>query len=273
MQGMDDHTGTLQDVGDILRDWRHRRHLSQRALADAAGISASLLGAIETGRDMPSRDTLMFLSEALDIPLRARNVILNAAGYDAAFPIRVLGDPVLADIAAMVEQIVKRQAPCPALAIDRRWKIVATNGVLRHLIAGVDPTLLAKPLNWARIVLHPAGLAPRIANLSEWRDHMSMRLRRLFDRTGDADVADLLEEIADYPIPATRVSGQAADPVALPLRLMTLDGLLTFYSITSVFGSAVDVTLAELSIDTLYPADDATAALMRQYAALPATTG
>ena len=273
MHRIDDLTGTLRHIGDMLRDWRHRRHLTQRDLATMAGMSDRALGVLETGRHLPSRDVVLRLTETLEIPLRERNAMLIAAGYEAAFPTRSLGDPVLTRIWDMVEHAVRGHAPYPALALDRRWGIVASNDALRGLISGVDPALLSTPLNWARVVLHPAGLAPRIANLSEWRSQVSNRLIRHFAMTGDPVIADLLEEIGDYPVPLATPSGHAPDGVAVPLRLMTVDGLLSFHSATTVFGSAVDVTLAELSIEVFYPADAATAAIMRGQDARPATAG
>jgi len=270
MQGIDHPIRTLRDVGELLREWRQRRHLTQRQLATAAGLSGQLLGAIETGRELPSRDAILRLADQLNLPLRDRNTILAVAGYTAAFPQRCLDDPVLAGISDMVERIVRDHAPFPALALDHRWGIVASNDVLRRLIGGVDPALLSTPVNWARVVLHPAGLAPRIANLAAWRGHVLTRLRRHFEQTADAVVADLLEEIGDYPSP-TATTKIAPDGVAVPLCLMTVDGLLTFYGASAVFASAVDVALAELTIETFYPADAETLAIMRRQAAQPTT--
>ncbi len=272
MKGIENLGQALRDVGELLRDWRLRRRLSQRELASIAGISGQMLGAIETGRELPSRDAILCLMERLEVPLRDRNIILGAGGYASVFPQRHLGDPGLAGIWTMVERIVQSHTPFPALAFDRRWGIVASNAVLRQMILGVDPALLSTPVNWARVLLHPAGLAPRIANLVAWRGNLVTRLRRHFEQTADAFLADLLEEIGDYPMPAPGTQA-APDGVAVPLRLMTVDGSLAFYSTTAVFGSAIDVTLAELTIETLYPANAETEAIMRRQAARPAAVG
>ncbi len=268
MQGIENLDRALREVGELLRDWRQRRRLTQRELAATAGISGQLLGAIETGRELPSREAILCLAERLEVPLRHRNIMLVAGGYAAVFPQRYLGDPELAGIWHMVEEMVRNHAPFPALALDQRWRIVASNDVLRRLIRSVDPALLSTPINWARVVLHPAGLAPRIANLAEWRAYVLNRLRRHFEQNADAVVADLLEEIGDYPAPASS-NPVTSDGVAIPLSLMTVDGPLTFYGATTVFGSAVDVTLAELTVETFYPATVETAAIMRRQAALP----
>ena len=262
MQAFDDPSAILRHAGAMLRDWRLRRHLSQRELATSIGLSTRALGGLETGRFLPDRDVVLRLAERLEVPLRDRNAILIAAGYDAAFPQRFLGDPVLTDIWSTIDRAVNGHVPYPALALDRRWAIVTANGPLRTLIAGVDPGLLSAPVNWARVTLHPAGLAPRIANLRDWRTHIVRRLQQQFDAAGDAAVADLLEEIGDYPNPPRSDPNRTPDPVAVPLSLMTVDGLLRFHGVTSVFKSATDVTLAELTIETFYPADAETASLM-----------
>ncbi len=266
----DDRTISTRHAGEMLRDWRQRRRMTQQDLATAAGISTRLVGAMETGQALPNRDIVLRLAERLDVPLRMRNILLTAAGYEPAFPMRVLNDPVLTGVWSTIDRAVRGQSPSPALALDRRWSIVASNDVLRRLVAGVDPALLSTPHNWARLTLHPAGLAPRIANLHEWHGYILGRLRRLFEAAGDPVVADLIEEIRDYPIPRPTDDGGMPNAVAVPLQLMTVDGLLSFYSASTVFGSAIDVMLAELTIETLYPADPETDAIMRQKAQ-PAT--
>ena len=271
MHATNDQFVTIRDAGEMLRDWRQRRHLTQVELATLAGMSTSLLGALENGQSLPDRDILLRLADQMQVPLRDRNALLIAAGYDAAFPMRTPGDPVLTEVWSMIEHLVADQAPYPALALDRRWSIVASNQALRGIIAGVDPALMSEPMNWARLTLHPAGLAPRIANLRDWHTHVTARLRRQFDVTGDTGLFDLLEEVRDYPVPSQSDPGNATDAVAMPLRLMTVDGPLYFYCASTVFGSAIDVTLAEVTIETFYPAEAGTAALMRQKA-LPATT-
>ena len=275
MQRFDDPSATFRHAGAMLRDWRHRRHLTQRALASSTGLSLRALGTLETGRLLPSRDMVLRLAERLEVPLRDCNAILFAAGYDAPFAKGRLGDPMQMGVWTVVEQAMRAHTPHPVLALDRNWGIAASNDALKGLIAGVEPGLLALSPNWARIMLHPAGLAPRIVNLRDWRDHITLRLRRRFDASLDTDVADLLEEMADFPEPPATAAVQPPDPIAVPLRLMTVDGLLSFYCVSSRFESAVDVALAELTIETLYPVDAETESIMRQQreVARPATAG
>jgi transcriptional regulator with XRE-family HTH domain len=257
------YIGAVRQIGDILRDWRQRRRLTRQELADAAGTSVGALAATETGRELPSREAVLRLSEPLDIPLRDRNALLAAAGHEPAFPHQPTTSPEGAAIVHLIEGAVAAHAPIPALALDRHWTVVTRNAALGALIVGVDPALLQPPVNWARVMLHPAGLAPRIANLRDWHACLSSRLRRQFDLTGDTKLADLLEEIADYPIPPAPDPEPARAWASVPLRLVTVDGLLCFHAAMTQFPSAVDVTLSEVTIEAFYPADDTTAAAMR----------
>jgi transcriptional regulator with XRE-family HTH domain len=254
-------------LGDLLRDWRQRRRMSQLDLACEADISTKHLSFLETGRSTPSRDMLLRLAETLDIPLRERNVMLVAAGYAPMFRERSIDDPGLRIARRSIDLILQAQEPFPALAVDRHWTLVAANKAVSHLIAGVDSFLMIEPVNVLRLSLHPAGLAPRVANLAQWRRHVIARLRRQIDLTGDPVLNGLLEEIRDYPPPPGQPSRQPApdyDGVAVPFQLVTIDGTLSFLSTTTVFGTPVDITLSELAIESFFPADAATADLMRR---------
>src|SRR5499426_4537715 len=174
-----------QPVGNLLRKWRERRRLSQLDLACEAEISTRHLSFLETGRSLPSREMVLRLAEQLEVPLRERNVLLIAAGYAPAFPERPLGDPALQSARKAVDLVLAGHEPYPALAIDRHWTLVAANGAVNRLLAGVAAELLAPPINVLRLSLHPDGLAPRIANLAEWRQHLLERLRRQVDVSAD----------------------------------------------------------------------------------------
>ena len=253
-------------VGHLLREWRQRRRLSQLALACDAGISTRHLSFVETGRAQPSRDMLLHLSEQLDVPVRERNVLLVAAGYAPMFPERPLEDPALAAARAAVDLVLERQKPYPAFALDRHWNIVASNAALPELYDGVVPDLLQPPVNVMRLSLHPHGLAPRIANLSEWRGHLLFRLRRQAELTADAAVIELLGEVSAYPAPGKPPHVLDHD-IAVPFRIRTATGLLSFFSMTTVFGTPVDVMLSELALELFFPADDETAAAVARMAA------
>src|SRR3982074_3640349 len=145
-------------VGDHLREWRQRRHLSQLDLAVDAEISARHLSFVETGRAAPSRDMVLKLAERLAVPLRERNVLLVAAGYAPAFPQRTLDDPALKSARAAIDLVLKAHEPNPALAYDRHWNLVSANRVVMPLLKGVPQRLLGQPLHILRLSLHPGGV-------------------------------------------------------------------------------------------------------------------
>jgi transcriptional regulator with XRE-family HTH domain len=257
-------TTTHKPVGDHLRAWRMRRRMSQLDLALEAEISTRHLSFLETGRARPSREMVLHLSDQLEIPLRERNVILVAAGFAPVFPERSLADPELAAARRAVDVILKAHEPCPALVVDLRWNLVAANAAVGPLIAGVDAELLTDPINVVRLSLHPKGLAPRIANLGEWHAHMLERLRRQAELTADPGLIALIEEIRGYPKPpAPDRRPEDYGGVAIPLQLMAGDTLLSFFGTTTVFGTPVDITLSELTLETFFPADAATAEALR----------
>jgi transcriptional regulator with XRE-family HTH domain len=253
-------------VGELLREWRQRRRLSQLELACEAEISSRHLSFLETGRAQPSREMVLHLAEALAIPMRERNVLLVAAGFAPIFAQRSLDDPALASARNAIDMVLAAQKPYPAFAIDRHWQIVASNAALPELYAGVLPALLEPPINGLRLSLHPQGLAPRIANLHEWRAHLLASMRRRIDMTGDQVLIDLLREVTDYPVPAGKAPIPANDQIVVPFKIVTSAGLLSFFSTTTVFGTPVDVTLSELALEMFFPADAATADIVRTLA-------
>ncbi|KMO36895.1 helix-turn-helix domain-containing protein [Methylobacterium aquaticum] len=252
--------------GDILRAWRRRRHLSQLALALEAEISQRHLSCLESGRARPSRAMLLHLAERLGIPLRERNALLLAAGYAPVFAERALDDPALALARRAVARILDGHAPYPALAVDRHWTLLAANAAVAPLLDGIEAALLAPPVNVLRLSLHPGGLAPRILNLGEWRAHLLDRLRQQVTASGDPVLARLLDELAAYPAPAGSDGSGDGAGVAVPLVLAVPAGRLSFLSTTTVFGTPVDITLAELAVEAFFPADPETAALLHRLA-------
>jgi len=257
--------GKPAHIGDHLREWRLRRHLSQLDLASDADISARHLSFVETGRAAPSRDMVLRLAERLQVPLRERNVLLVAAGFAPAFPHRSLQDPELKNARAAIELVLRAHEPNPALAYDRHWNLVAANRMVAPLLEGVPARLMAQPLNILRLAFHPEGLAARTVNLAEWCGHLLERLHRQCEITADPDLIGLYQELKTYPIPA-RLRPPAADNVAIPLKLRLNGEVLSFISTTMVFGTPVDITLSELALETFFPADDGTAERMRALA-------
>ena len=245
-------------VGEQLRAWRGRRRLSQLDLALDAEISARHLSFLETGRSKPSRPMLMRLADRLDIPARDRNLLLVAAGFAPALPERSLDDPALAAARRAVDLVLKAHEPFPALAVDRHWRMVAANAGIAPFLEGVAPHLLAPPVNVLRLSLHPEGLAPRIANLAEWRAHIFHRLEAQIEASADQGLIDLRAELGAYPGGCARAADSYGG-VAVPLVIRAGDAQLAFLSTTTMFGTPIDITLAELAIEAFLPADARTA--------------
>lgn len=252
--------------GPLLRDWRRRRRLSQLELALEGSISTRHLSFLETCRARPSRDMVLHLAEQLAVPLRDRNVLLAAAGYAPMFGDRAPDDPAAARMRQAADLVLKGHAPYPAIAIDRHWTLVAANSAVPRLLDGIDAALLRPPVNVLRLALHPEGLAPRTINLAEWRAHLLDRLRRQIEASADRALITLREEIEAYPVARTsrpvRPKLDCADLV-VPLELATPAGTLALFSTITVFGTPLDVTLSELALECFYPADAATAEILR----------
>jgi len=256
-------------AGDLLQSWRKRRRLSQLDLATEAGISQRHLSFVESGRSRPSRDMVLHLAEHLGIPPRDRNTVLVAAGFAPVYDERPLDHPDLAAARRAVEVILTGHEPHPALAVDRTWTLIAANRAVSPLLEGASPALLTPPVNVLRLSLHPEGVAGRIENFREWRAHVIARLVRQIDLSGDPALAALLEEIKAYPVPpgARPHRPPAEDPlagIAVPLVMTSDHGRLSLLSTTTVFGTAVDIALSELAIESFFPADEETAAVLRR---------
>nr|WP_222132186.1 helix-turn-helix domain-containing protein [Pseudonocardia sp. C8] len=248
----------------MLRFWRARRRRSQMDLALAAGVSPRHLSFVETGRSGASRELLGALAEELDLPLRERNALLLAAGFAPAYAERELDDPELAPVREALERLVDAHAPYPALVVDRWGDVRIANPAAAGLVEGLDPAALGPPLNIYRACLHPGGLAPRIRNLAQWREHLLHRLERQLRMTADRRLGALLAECRGYPAPAETALPAPGSDVLLPLLLDTPRGPLAFHSTMTTFGAPHDVTLAELALETFLPADAATRAALQE---------
>ena len=241
--------------------------MSQLDLAGEANVSTRHLSFVETGRAQASRDMILLLAERLEITLRERNTLLTAAGYAPSFSEKAWADPALDAARRAVDRVLTGQEPYPALAIDRHWNMAASNKAVPLLLKGVDPALLKPPVNVLRLSLHPAGLAPRIRNYRQWRSHLVARLQQQIEVTADPVLADLRREIRAYPVPEGDSKRAVADGevagILVPLQLLVGSDILSLFSTTTVFGSAVDVTVSELAIESFFPADEDSAALLR----------
>lgn len=253
-------------AGALLREWRVRRRLSQLDLACEAGISTRHLSFIETGRSQPSREMILHLAEGLEVPLRERNDLLLAAGYAPVYSAKPLDDAALAAARNAVDLVLRGHEPLPALAVDRRWNLIAANRGVAPLLAAAAPELLAPPVNVLRLSLHPDGLARRIVNLPQWRAHLLERLRHQVEVTADAALAELLVELRAHGGGGSTDSARAGagSLFVVPLELATDAGTLRLFSTTTVFGTPLDVTVSEIAIESFFPADEESAtALLR----------
>jgi transcriptional regulator with XRE-family HTH domain len=262
--------------GDLLREWRRRRSLSQLELSLEADISARHLSFVETGRSRPSREIIVRLSESLQVPLRERNALLLAAGYAPLYGERPLQSPEMEPVREALERFLRAHEPYPAVVVDRHHNLVSANDALSAITAGCAPHLLEPPANAIRIALHPEGMAPRTINLGEWSAHLLSRVRREAAVTGDRQLEALYQEACSYPgVHAEPAAGECADPeIVVPLELLEGERTLSFISTIATFGTAVDVTLSELSIEAFYPANAQTAMrMLRELGAEPPGAG
>jgi transcriptional regulator with XRE-family HTH domain len=255
-------------VGDMLRQWRQRRHLSQLELSAGTGVSSRHLSYIETGRSRPSRQMILYLTEYLSVPLRERNALLLAAEYAPAYSHRALddNDSDMKYVREAIERLLTSHGPYPAFVIDRQWNVVARNESTGVLLEDVAPELLIPPVNALRLALHPSGLAPRIVNLAEWGAYLLRRLDHQILATPDAGLAKLAAEARGYPGVAEPgpEAANLTDRVFAPLRIMNGGRELRFLNMVATFGTALDVTAAELVIEAFYPADPATSQALEE---------
>jgi transcriptional regulator with XRE-family HTH domain len=252
-----------QGVGPLLRAWREQRRVSQLELALRADSSARHISFVETGRSRPSEDMVLRLAEHLDVPVRERNALLLAAGYAPRFPETPLDDPSLDALREGIERLIQGYEPYPALVFDAGYHVVAANRGIMMLLDGIPESLLRPPLNTMRLTLHPEGLAPRIRNLREWRGHLLEQMRRQIALRRSESLRELYEEVAAYPVTVPKTDDSleqayTAPYFALPMRIEHEGRTLSFISSTSTFNTPMDVTVAELAIETFLPADPST---------------
>ncbi|MGW3263949.1 helix-turn-helix domain-containing protein [Streptomyces sp. NPDC001056] len=249
-------------VGPLLRAWRERRRISQLELALRADSSARHISFVETGRSRPSEEMVLRLAEHLDVPVRERNALLLAAGYAPRYPETPLDDPALDALRDGMERLIQGYEPYPALVVDAGYTVVAANRGITMLLDGVPEKLLRPAPNAMRLTLHPEGLAPRIRNLREWRGHLVAQMERQLALHRSDQLRTLYEEVTAYPVAGDAPGEEPEEPVpyfALPMRIEHEGRILSFVSSISTFNTPMDVTVAELAIETFLPADPATA--------------
>ncbi|MGC4956574.1 helix-turn-helix domain-containing protein [Actinomadura citrea] len=247
---------SMHTVGELLRQWRHRRRLSQLDLAIAADVSARHVSLVETGRSNPSAAMVLRLADQLDVPLRDRNRLLLAAGFAPRYAERPLDDDALSAARNAVERVLRAHEPYPALAFDRRWNLVMTNRAVDPFLAEVDPELLRPPVNLLRLGLDPRGLARLVVNLSDVRAVFRSRVRRQLAAAPDPGLAALYEELLE---PGPEDAPADAD-VTIQMIVRIGGRELRLFSTITTFGTPLDITLDEVAIESYYPADAESAA-------------
>jgi len=239
--------------------------MTQTDLAVAAESSTRHLSCLETGKAQPSREMVIRLADDLNVPLRDRNTLLLAAGFAPAFTERSLDG--LEAAKAAIETVLRAHHPLPALAVDRHWNVVLSNAALPQLYEGCSEALLRRPVNAVRLMLHPEGMGPRVVNYAAWRAYTLSMLRQQLEARGDPVIKRLLAEVARYPVPVAseEQSGfEGAERLATPFKVSTRFGVASFLTTVTVFGTPNDVTLAELALEMLFPADQQTIAIVER---------
>lgn len=259
-------------VAMLLRQWRTRRRMSQQALALDAGVSTRHLSFVETGRARPNRELLLSLARSLDIPLRARNELLTAAGFVPIYRETSLDVPEFVQVRRAVDFMLRQQEPYPAIVLDRHWNIVMANEAmtrLTRLFLSPQEALAAGAPNIMRLTYHSKGLRSWIVNWDETASAYIQWLHRDLLRTGDDKTSALLDELLSYPdIPREWLSLDldASTEPFLAMEFRKGNVRLSFFTTIASLGTPYDITLHELRIESFFPTDDATDATLRRLA-------
>ena len=245
---------------DQLRTWRTARRLSQLDLSAVSGVSQRYLSFLETGRSQPSREMVVHLSDQLELPLRDRNTMLNAAGYASIYGERSLDEDSMDEVRQVLDTVL-RAHPFPAYVVDGRWNLLMTNEAALAVTAAVAGPRMAEAAggNVIRLTMHPDGLRRSVSNWPEAAGALLKRLKNeVAHRPGDKALSELLDEVLAYPgvaeLSASPPRPESADLV-VPITFDTPGFKGSFFTMISTIGSAFDVTLEELRLETLLPAD------------------
>ena len=266
-------TETASAYGGQLRYWRHRRGLSQLRLATEADISSRHLSFMETGRSRPSRDMVVHLAAVMEVPLRHQNTMLTSAGYAQAYRARDLSGAEMAPVTSALNFMLEKHEPYPAVVLDRLWSVVMANRPMQGMIGllGLDPGAApGEPPNFLRACFDPAQIRPSIVNWETVAWNIIGRVHREIAHGGDdAELKMLLDEMLAYPdVP---VEWRSYDPTAETDPMITveldLNGTrLRLFTLISTFGTPNDITLQELRIETMFPADEPTDRILKDLA-------
>ncbi|MBQ1044398.1 MULTISPECIES: helix-turn-helix domain-containing protein [unclassified Micromonospora] len=249
----------MHTVGELLRQWRQRRGLSQLDLAIAADVSARHVSLVETGKSKPSSDMILRLADQLHVPLRDRNRLLLAGGFAPRYAESPLDHNALSAVHDAVRRVLRAHEPYPALVFDRRWNIVMTNRAVDPFFAQVAPDLLRPPVNLVRLGLDPRGFARMVVNLADVRAVFRARISRQLATAPDPELTALYEELL-APEPENTSSQRIESDVVIPMILRVGGRELRLFSTITTFGTPMDITIDEIAIESYYPADAESAA-------------
>lgn len=244
-------------VGDLIREWRGRRRMSQLELSNLASVSTRHLSFVENGRSAPTRGMVATLADHLEVPLRAKNQLFLAAGFAPPHAERDVDDHDLAPVLDGLRRLLDAHLPWPALLLDDHWDVVDSNSAVDALLVGCAPELLEPPVNAIRITLDPRGLAPRVRNLTEWGGHLVAQLLHRAEETQDPRLGALLTEAESW-LGAIRPEPPRSGPV-VTMEIVQGEHLLRLFSVSARLEMATDLTLDGLHLETFVPADAATA--------------
>ena len=273
------HGSSPSSLGPLLRQWRERRRMSQLALALEAEISSRHLSFVETGRSRPSREMVLLLAEVLDVPPRARNDLLAAAGYAPIFRESALDAPEMAQFRRALDFLLRQQEPYPAIVLDRYWNVLLANpGTERFLSLFLDPEVAVAlgPPNAMRLICHPQALRPSIVNWEATAAALIQWLHRDLLRSADAGLQLLRDELLAYPdVPRNWRTLDLDAPTApfLTIEMQRGETRLKFFTTLTTLGTPYDITLHELRIESFFPADDATDTALRSLQAVGVPVG
>ncbi|RLQ08771.1 XRE family transcriptional regulator [Micromonospora sp. BL1] len=249
----------MHTVGELLRQWRQRRGLSQLDLAIAADVSARHVSLVETGKSKPSSDMILRLADQLHVPLRDRNRLLLAGGFAPRYAESPLDHDALSAVHDAVRRVLRAHEPYPAVVFDRRWNIVTTNRAVDPFFAQVAPDLLRPPVNLVRLGLDPRGLARMVVNLADVRAVFRARISRQLATAPDPELTALYEELL-APEPQNTSSQRVEPDVVIPMILRVGGRELRLFSTITTFGTPMDITIDEIAIESYYPAGAESAA-------------
>jgi len=262
--------------GPMLRAWRRRRGASQLALALQSGVSQRHVSFLESGRAKPSREMVVQLTTALDVPLRQRNTMLLAAGFAPAYRESNLGAPELTPVRQAIDRMLKQQEPYPAVVIDRLWNLLdaneAANAFTVFLFEGPPPALPpGKPANLLRWLLDPKALRSKVANWEEVAHYLvSTTYAEILADGGEPKALAFIQEIMTYPdVPASfrKLRFEERPPPVLTVDYIVGGRSLSVFTTIATLGTPQDVTLQEVRIECFFPADDRSDALFKSLAA------